>query len=140
MTWPLEYQLASLEFERFMVAARDAAGLQTTNMAWNMVEGVLHAFRRRLTVDQALRFADCLPPVVRALFLENWHPDSSPAPFGTPEEILAEVRSVRPEHNFSPPNAVEAVARALRACIKGEALERALSTLPVGATDFWATS
>ncbi len=121
-----------------MVAARDAAGLQTTNMAWSMVEGVLHAFRRRLTVEQALRFADCLPPVLRALFVEHWHPQSSPAPFGTREEILNEVRSVRHEHNFSPSNAVEAVSNALRTCIDAETLERALSDLPSAAKDFWA--
>lgn len=29
MTWPFEYQNASLEFERFMVDARDFAGLTT---------------------------------------------------------------------------------------------------------------
>ena len=120
-----------------MVAARDAAGLHTTNQAWNMVEGVLHAFRRRLTVDQALRFSDCLPPVVRALFVENWHPQAIPEPFGTREEILDEVRSVRHEHNFSPSNSVEAVAEALRACTDIDLLERVLSTLPIAARDFW---
>lgn len=137
MTWPTEYQRASIDFERFMVLARDAAGLPTTNMAWNMVEGVLRAFRRRLTVEQALRFSDCLPPVLRALFLENWHPRASPAPFGTREEILEEVRALRQEHNFSPSNAIEAVAKALRACAEPDSLERALSALPGAARDFW---
>lgn len=63
MTLPFEYQNASLEFERFMVDARDLAGLSTTNMAWNMVVGVLHTFRKRLSIQEALRFADVLPPV-----------------------------------------------------------------------------
>ena len=52
MTLPFEYQNASLDFERFLVDARDYADLATTNMAWNMVVGVLHTFRRRLTVNQ----------------------------------------------------------------------------------------
>lgn len=137
MTWPSQYQRASIEFERFMVAARDAAGLQTTNQAWNMVDGVLRAFRRRLTVEQALRFADCLPPVLRALFVEDWHPQRSPAPLATREEILEEVRSVRHEHNFSPPNAVEAVVAALRVCVEPAALERGLSAVPDAVKTFW---
>jgi len=33
MTIPSEYQRATIEFERFMVDARDEAGLATTNMA-----------------------------------------------------------------------------------------------------------
>lgn len=74
MTLPFKYQNASLEFERFMIDARDLAGLSTTNMAWNMVVGVLHTFRRRLTIDQALRFAGVLPPILRAVFVEDWHP------------------------------------------------------------------
>ena len=138
MTWPSAYQRASVDFERFMVAARDAAGLQTTNMAWNMVDGVLLAFRRRLTVEQALRFADCLPPVLRAMFLEDWHPELTPQAFGTRQEILREVISLRKEHNFSPPDAIEAVATALHACVPAEALEHALSKLPTAARSFWA--
>jgi len=51
MTLPFEYQNASLEFERFMVDARELAGLSSTNMAWNMVVGVLHTFRRRPSID-----------------------------------------------------------------------------------------
>lgn len=138
MTLPFEYQNASLEFERFMIDARDLAGLSTTNMAWNMVVGVLHTFRKRLSVDQALRFADVLPPVLRALFLEDWHPGVPLMDFGTEEELLAEVRSVRHEHNFSPPNAVAAVAAALRRHVDAESLERTLSGLPPGAQQYWS--
>lgn len=71
MTLPFCYQNASLQFEQFMVDARDLADLPSTNMAWNRVVGVLRTFRRRLTVEQALRFADVLPPVVRYQFVED---------------------------------------------------------------------
>jgi uncharacterized protein (DUF2267 family) len=138
MTWPLEYQHASLDFERFMAAARDAAGLQTTNMAWNMVEGVLHVFRRRLAIEQVLRFANVLPPVVRALFLENWRIAEPPVAFAPRTVLVEEVQALRHEHNFSPPNAIEAVAQALRHTIGDEALDEALSEFPPEAKAFWA--
>jgi uncharacterized protein (DUF2267 family) len=71
VTLPFEYQNQTPQFERFMIDARDCAGLQTINMAWNMVVGVLHPFRRRLAVNQALAFAAVLPPMIRALFIED---------------------------------------------------------------------
>lgn len=138
MTLPFEYQNASLEFERFMLDARDLAGLATTNMAWNMVVGVLHTFRRRLDPEQVLNFASVLPPVVRAVFIEGWQCGEAVAGFGSDEELLAEVRAVRTEHNFSPANAIEAVAGALRRHVDVVAFEKRLAALPTGAQSFWA--
>ena len=137
MPWPPEYQRASVDFEKFMVAARDHAGLATTNMAWNMVEGVLHAFRRRLTIEQALRFADQLPPAVRGLFIEGWRPSEQVAHVGTRTEILEEVRSLRREHNFSPDNAMESVGFALFEVVPSDAFARALDALPPELRKLW---
>lgn len=137
MPLPFEYQNPTLQFERFMVDARDCAGLPTTNMAWNMVVGVLHAFRKRLTVPQALAFAAVLPPVIRALFIEDWPLDQAPVPFGGPAEWLADVRAVRTEHNFSPADAVVSVATALRRHVDAAAFEQVLAQLPTEASRYW---
>jgi uncharacterized protein (DUF2267 family) len=137
MPWPPEYQRASVDFERFMVTARDEAGLATTNMAWNMVEGVLHMFRRRLSTNDALRFADQLPPVVRALFLLHWMPSDQVEPVGAHAELLDEVRSLRPEHNFSPDNAIESVGTALRSVVTSDGFERAMDVLPPELRRLW---
>lgn len=138
MPIPSDYQRASLDFERFMVDARDAAGLTTTNMAWNMVVGVLYIFRRRLSVAEALRFADVLPPVLRAIFVSEWQLDAAPLPFADRAALTREVRSLRPAHNFSPDDAIRAVAQALRRQVDEAALERVLATLPPGAREYWA--
>ncbi|MDP3760140.1 MAG: DUF2267 domain-containing protein [Ramlibacter sp.] len=138
MTWPLEYQRASHDFEQFIVAARDAAGLATTNMAWTMVQGVLLAFRRRLTISQAIEFANVLPPLLRALFLEDWRPNEEPVPFSSRDALTEEVRSLRSQHNFSPDNAIEAVAIALRGSVDGAALKQVLAKLPHDAAKFWS--
>lgn len=138
MTWPFAYQHASMDFERFMVAARDAAGLQTTNMAWTMVEGVFVAFRRRLTASQVLTFASVLPPLVRAMFLEGWRPVCEVEPFPSRRHLTEEVQSLRPQHNFAPENSIEAVAVALRSVVDRQPFDAALATLPVEAQAFWA--
>ena len=141
MPIPSEYQQATLQFERFMVDARDAAGLATTNMAWNMVVGVLYVFRRRLSVPQALRFAEALPPVLRAIFVSGWSHElelhAEPLPWVDRETLTAEVRALRHEHNFSPPDAITAVAQALRRHVDAEALAAVLATLPAPAREFW---
>ena len=138
MTWPLEYQKAGLDFERFMVAARDAAGLQTTNMAWTMVQGVFLSFRRRLTAEQVVAFAGSLPPLTRAMFLEGWSPSDQPVPFVSMAALAREVQALRPQHNFAPLDAIRAVALALRQCMGDAALDNALRTLPSAAQEFWA--
>ncbi|ADX45586.1 Protein of unknown function DUF2267 [Paracidovorax avenae ATCC 19860] len=137
MPWPPEYQRASADFEKFMVAARDHAGLATTHMAWNMVAGVLHAFRRRLAPDQAFRFADQLLPAIRGLFVEGWRPGEKVGRIGTRAEILEEVRSLRRDHNFSPDNAIEAVGFALATVVPADAFARALQALPSELRQLW---
>jgi uncharacterized protein (DUF2267 family) len=135
---PFEYQNASLQFEQFLLDARDFAGLATTNMAWNMVVSVLNTFRRRLSLKQALRFASALPPVVRALFIEDWDIEADSIESWEPEAMVAEVRSIRHEHNFAPSNAIAAVAAALRKHVDPRAFGRALSGLPVEARIYWS--
>ena len=135
---PFEYQNPTLQFEQFLVSARDHAGLPTTNMAWNMVVGVLHAFRSRLSLADGIRFARVLPPMVRALFVEDWDPNQPQKDFGDSSEWLADVRSVRHEHNFSPDNAVVAVARALREQVHPPIWERIMESMPEGARSYWS--
>jgi uncharacterized protein (DUF2267 family) len=141
MTIPYDYTRASIEFERFMVDARDCAGLHTTNMAWNMVVGVLWVFRRRLSLPQALCFAELLPAVPRAIFVEGWAGElarqSEPLPFGSREALTQEVRGVRHEHNFSPDDAIRAVAKALRLHVDEAALDRVLASLSAAAREYW---
>ena len=137
MTLPFKYQNASRDFEQFLIDARDYADLATTNMAWNMVVGVLHTFRRRLTVQQVVGFSSVLPPVISALFLEHWDPNQEVEVFGTDERLLVEIRMVRKEHNFSASNAILAVAKALRNRVDPVEFKLALSQLPVGAERFW---
>lgn len=134
---PFEYQNASLQFDKFLLDARNCAGLATTNMAWNMVVGVLHAFRSRLGPKQVALFSSALPPVVRALFIEGWDPDQEVLAFQSDDSLLDEVRSVRREHNFSPDNSIEAVATALRMNLDEQAFDRVLGQLPEGAKYYW---
>jgi uncharacterized protein (DUF2267 family) len=137
MPVPPEYRRASIDFEQFLLDAREAANLTTTNQTYTMVQGVLQAFRRRLTISEAIHFAGVLPPVLRAIFVADWDVDEPRRNFGDRAEIVREVQSLRADHNFAPDTAVEAVALALRKNIDQTKLDRALNALPSAARDFW---
>jgi len=67
MPMPSEYAHASADFENYLVAALETSGLSTRNQVYTMTQGVFQVFRRRLDLEAAIRFANVLPPVLRAL-------------------------------------------------------------------------
>lgn len=126
----MDYQHACARFEAFLKDAKEELGLATRNQAYTTVEAVLLTFRRRLDVREGLRFADALPPILRALFVAGWDVDAPRLPFASREALTAEVKALRPHHNFSPDTAIRDVARALRKAVDAATLDRALTGLP----------
>lgn len=51
--------------------------------------------------------------------------------------LTEEVQSLRAEHNFAPDITIQAVAIALRKNIDGVRFDKALTTLPAAAHEFW---
>jgi uncharacterized protein (DUF2267 family) len=134
----MELQHASDDFERFLADARDISGLATRNQTYTMVQGVLQTFRRRLSVKEAIRFADALPPILRAIFVADWDADEPRRPFEDRATMTREVQSLRQDHNFSPPSCIRDVATALRRhIIDPSAFDRVLAALPPGAAEYW---
>ena len=115
----------------------EESGLNTSHAAYNMVVGVLHAFRRRLSIKDALRFANALPPVLRALYVADWDADEPRLPFQDIATMTKEVKALRAEHNFSTDTAIHDVAVALRRHVLEADFDQFLATLPKGASEFW---
>ena len=138
MPMPFEYQHAGEDFERFLGEARERADLTTRNQTWTMVDAVLRVFRRRLTVAQGLRFAEVLPPILRAMFVMDWNAEAVPMPFASREAMTHEVQAVRPHHNFAPATAIACVAAALAAHVDRARFAAVLADFPEGAHEFWA--
>ncbi|MTI45195.1 uncharacterized protein (DUF2267 family) [Roseibium hamelinense] len=139
MPMPQTYFLASREFDTFIQDVRDTCMLQSHHQAYHTLRAVLHTFRSHLTTADALRFADILPAVTRAIFVEDWRPSDVPLPFPDREALVREMKSVRKDHNLAPQTAIEDVAAALRrSSIYERELDRVLRNLPEGAAAFWA--
>ncbi|MEZ5451467.1 MAG: DUF2267 domain-containing protein [Thiothrix sp.] len=137
MPVPADYQRASVQFYDYLLDARDIADLWSTHVAYTMTQGVFQTFRRRLSIREAIAFANVLPVCLRALFVTDWNTDESPKPFEDRASMTEEVRSLRAEHNFAPETAIRDVARALRRHVDEEVFDRLLEKLPKGAIDFW---
>ncbi len=137
MPVPPEYERASANFYEFLVDARDISGLNTTHQAYTMAQGVLQTFRRRLSLPDAIRFANILPVGLRALFVADWDPEEPVRPFSDRAAMTREAQSLRAAHNFAPDTAIRDVAHALRRHVDVAALDRLLATFPEDARAFW---
>ena len=137
MPQPWTYRHASKEYRAFLDDAKERMNLSSDNMTYTAVEGVFHVFRRRLTVQQALDFANILPCVPRAIFVANWKLQDTPCSFQDRATLAEEVRQHRVNHNLTPPNAIEATAYAVRRSILPIDFERVLVKLPDGCREFW---
>jgi uncharacterized protein (DUF2267 family) len=137
MPMPWTYRQATREWQAFLADAREAMNLDSDNSTYTAVQGVLQVFRRRLTVQQAVDFAQVLPAVLRALFIADWQ-IAAPIGPGTRADWTREARALRPDHNLTPENCVDATALALRRAVLREDLDRVLARLPTFATEFWS--
>ena len=138
MTVPMAYRRASQLFDGFLADAAQEAGLVTTNQAYTMVDGVLRVFGRRLDATEAIAFAQALPPLLRALFVEGLGPERAPAASWDRALMSREVQGLRRHHNFAPDSAIGDVAAALRRYVDVAAFDACLARLPPEAADFWA--
>ena len=137
MPIPVEYQQPREAFVAFLADVRDACELGSTHQAYTTAQAVLRTFRRRLSLADAIRFAGVLPGLLRALFVADWDPDQDRVPFGARATLEAEVRALRPLHNFSPSTALDAVRWALWRHVDAAALATVLQRLGPEAVAFW---
>ncbi len=137
MPMPWTYRHASTEWRAFLDDAKGRMALDSDNMAYTAVDGVLQVFRRRLTAQQGLDFASVLPAVLRAIFVKDWRPSDPPAAFADRATLTAEAQALRPHHNLTPDNAIEATAWAVRRCTDRAEFDRVLARLPAEAQAFW---
>ena len=134
---PWTYRHASKEWAAFLADAKEAMSLVSDNSAYTAVQGVFLVFRRRVTPAQGIAFASVLPAVPRAIFVHRWDIAAPPLPFADRATLTAEAQALRPDHNLTPANCIEATARALRRSVDQRDLDRVLADMPEAARAFW---
>ena len=137
MTVPQDYTRAGQVFDRLLTDIADICNLGTRHQAYAVLYAVLRVFRRRLSAEEILIFADCLPAMLRAMFVNDWLPGEKPLPFATLEEYDREARAIRRHHNLMPEGSFRLVATLIRLQCIPLAFEDALKRLPPEVTAFW---
>ena len=137
MTVPIDYKQASADFDRFMLDLREALDLQTTHQAWGVLLGVFHTFRIRLKVEEGLAFARALPPLLRSMFVQDWHLTDQAPPFVNRTAHEEEVMAYHRDHQLAQPGCIAATAARFWRHVDKQRVGAALARMPVGAREFW---
>jgi uncharacterized protein (DUF2267 family) len=137
MPMPPEIAQASVQFMNLLGALKEKAWLQTHNQCYAMLRAVLHEFRDYMTVRQAIAFAGALPPVTRAIFIEEWEPAGDPPP-PPAQEVFAQavIRRLSP-HHIPPDSIVGDTFAVLAPRCNQTRLDAALKALPAGLQLLW---
>ena len=120
-----------------MEALKRISLLQTTHQCYTMVEAVFHALRSHMSPREALALADCLPPVLRAIFVSGWDIEAPVLPTTDRSGLQREILALRHNHNLSTPSALEDVGAALRETMDAVQFDRMLDALPPYLAGFW---
>lgn len=137
MTRPMIYQHATEDFEAYLRDACDRLDTPSRNVAYTATDGVFRAFRARLDPQDALRFCDVLPAVLRAIFVADWNL-SDRREWSDRGALTGEVKALRRHHNFSPDTVIADVAWAIRRHVDEKAFDAVLETLGEDARRYWA--
>ena len=134
---PFAYRSATKDFEKFLEDLKVISGLTTSNQCYTETRAVFLVFRSHVAQQVALDFANALPPVLRAIFMEDWNLAIPVTPMPGKEKLLAEVKAIREGHNFSTDTAIADVALALRQNMNELDYDLMLQNLPAEAERFW---
>lgn len=138
MTVPKDYSRSTEFLNELLLRVEEEAMLQTRHQAYTCLQAVLTVFRRRLTPEQVLRFAQILPPATASIFIDGWTPGEYTDTWGTRAALADEVHRFRQNHNMVTGSTIAEVARALRRTVGDAELDRALAPLGPEAQAYWA--
>jgi uncharacterized protein (DUF2267 family) len=136
---PPEIAQASAQFMELLGALKERAYLQTHNQCYAMLRAVLHEYRDHITVDQAIALASALPPVARAIFVEDWEPSDAPPSSPAPEAFTQSVIRRLSPHHIPPDSIVGDVFAVLAPRCDQARLGSALKALPAALQAMWAS-
>ncbi len=140
MPYPQEYQICTNKFQEFLLDVKTNCDFESSHMAYTVAQGVFQAFRRRLNLEDAIRFSNILPAGLRALFVADWDPEQPIKDFTTSsEEVIKEVQSLREVHNFTylTEHPVKNVFKALIKQVDSDKFKAFMDKLPSEAKLFW---
>jgi uncharacterized protein (DUF2267 family) len=137
MTVPSDYTQAGRVFDQLLTDISDICNVGTRHQAYAVLFAVLRVFRHRLTAEEIMIFADCLPAMLRAMFVNGWSPREERRPFATLEDYDREARAIRSNHNLMPEGSFRMVATLVRVRCIPLAFDDSIKRLRPEVRQFW---
>lgn len=138
MPYPSEYQRASADFAAFLEDLKRASLYSSPHPAYTTTQAVFQVFRRRIPLEDGIRFAAALPAGLRALFVAEWDPVEPRRPFDTIARMTDEARKLRVGHNFVEDDSIARVSAALWRHADAARLVPVLAAMVPAARTFWS--
>jgi uncharacterized protein (DUF2267 family) len=137
MPFPIEYARSTEEFYKFMNEVKYEADFHSFHVTYTMVQSVFQVFRRRVEIQEALNFANCLPVGLRALFVKDWDTSETIKPFENLDIMNDEVKELRNQHNFAREDSIQIVARVLPNHVEKIYYTKMMESMSKDVQTFW---
>lgn len=117
----------------------DKAGAHNDNdLAWTLLGATLHALRDRLQPEAAIHLGAQLPMLVRGLYYEHWHVNTTPTKERHKAQFLDHVRSELPaETKLDPETVVRAVFGVMREKVDSGEIAKLSRQMPKELRKLW---
>jgi uncharacterized protein (DUF2267 family) len=116
-------------------------GDEDRHFALQLLRGVLHALRDRLTIDQSAHLSAQLPLLIRGIYFENWDPQPLPSEDRSVEDFVDHVRSaLTGYHGGDLVDEVSAVFEVLQQHVSWGERDKIAGVLPHAIATLWRFS
>lgn len=105
-------------------------GWEDDERVYAATRAVLHAVRDRLPPEEAARFSDQLPLIMKVMFFEQYDPTDKPLKLRTREEFLDYVQRGFPGGNIDAERTVRGVMGAVGRRVDRDTLEKVSMSMP----------
>ena len=92
---------AAQEAHEWLNEINKMSGWNNVLDAYAALRATLRLLRDNLTLDSAAKLASQLPPLIRGIFYENWHPVDQPLRERTTEDFLDNLSKFLEDYNHS---------------------------------------
>ncbi len=138
MTQPYDVEFASQEYQKWLVALKEAAMLATLNQSQAMMRAVMEELRDSVSDEDALAIADALPALARGVMLEGWVLGAKKHTIASGKGFYERLVSRLEPHQPPPEDIAEAVFSVWRKELPPHKAKQVAEKLPEALRPLWA--
>jgi uncharacterized protein (DUF2267 family) len=135
------FESATADAYQWLTEIAGILGDEDRHFALQLLRGVLHALRDRLTIDQSAHLSAQLPLLIRGIYFEKWNPTPLPSRDRTVEDFIDHVRpALTGYHGTDLIEDVSAVFAVLKEHVSWGEGDKIATSLPHAISTLWKLS